>query len=244
MVEPTKLLGHIRYSMSRRGPLKNRKFVVTAGGTQEPIDPIRGIANRSSGKQGFALAQAALDRGAEVILISGPSVLPTPVGADRVNILTAEDMKIAVIESLPDSSALIMAAAVADFRPASPSNQKIKKSQGVPSLTLEATADILDAVAEVKSSHGYPQITVGFAAESQDLISNARHKLETKELDLIVANDISSAEAGFAVDTNRVTILDAGGGEEALPLMTKDEVSQFVLERVMGLLEVSGSDQY
>lgn len=244
MIEPAELLGHIRYSISRRGPLKNRKFVVTAGGTQEPIDPIRGIANRSSGKQGFALAQAALDRGAEVILISGPSHLPTPVGADRVNILTAEDMKAAVIESLPDSSALIMAAAVADFRPASPSNQKIKKSQGVPSLPLEATADILEAVAEVKSLHGYPQITVGFAAESQNLISNARHKLEAKGLDLIVANDISSAEAGFAVDTNRVTILDAGGGEEALPLMTKDEVAQFVLERVMGLLEVSGSDQY
>lgn len=244
MVEPAELLGHIRYSMSRGGPLKNKKFVVTAGGTQEPIDPIRGIANRSSGKQGFAMAQAALDRGAEVILISGPSHLPTPVGATRVNILTAEDMKAAVIESLPDSSALIMAAAVADFRPASPSNQKIKKSQGVPSLTLEPTADILEAVAEVKSSHGYPQITVGFAAESQDLLSNARHKLEVKVLDLIVANDISSAEAGFAVDTNRVTILDAGGGEEALPLMTKDEVAQFVLERVMGLLEVSGSDQY
>jgi len=244
MVEPAELLGHIRYSISRRGPLKNRKFIVTAGGTQEPIDPIRGIANRSSGKQGFALAQAALDRGAEVILISGPSHLSTPVGTDRVNILTAEDMKAAVIESLPDSSALIMAAAVADFRPASPSNQKIKKSQGVPSLPLEATADILEAVAEAKSSHGYPQITVGFAAESQELISNARDKLEAKGLDLIVANDISSTEAGFAVDTNRVTILDAGGGEEALPLMTKDEVAHFVLERVMGLLEVSGSDQY
>lgn len=241
MVEPDQLMGHIRYGISRNGPLKNKKFVVTAGGTHEPIDPIRGITNRSSGKQGFALAQSALDRGAEVTLIAGPTHLSTPGGADRVDVGTAEEMKVAVLESLPDSAALIMAAAVADFRPISQSSQKVKKDKGIPRLTLESTPDILESVAEIKSTHGYPQITVGFAAESQDLLRNARQKLEAKQLDLIVANDISSKDSGFAVDTNRVTILDAGGGEEELPLMTKSEVAQFVLERVLGLLGISGS---
>jgi phosphopantothenoylcysteine decarboxylase/phosphopantothenate--cysteine ligase len=242
MVEPDQLMGHIRYGISRNGPLKNKLFLVTAGGTHEPIDPIRGITNRSSGKQGFALAQSALDRGAEVTLIAGPTHLPTPGGADRVDVGTAQEMKVAVLESLPDSAALIMAAAVADFRPVSPSSQKVKKDKGIPALTLESTPDILESVAEIKSTHGYPQVTVGFAAESQDLLRNARQKLEAKQLDLIVANDISAQDAGFAVDTNRVTILDAGGGEEELPLLTKSEVAQFVLERVLGLLGVSGSN--
>ena len=120
-------------------------------------------------------------------------------------------------------------------------SEKIKKNQGIPALTLESTPDILVSVAEIKSTHGYPRVTVGFAAESQDLLRNARQKLEAKQLDLIVANDISAQDAGFAVDTNRVTILDAGGGEEELPLMTKFEVAQFVLERVLGLLGISGS---
>lgn len=244
MVEPVELMGHVRYAISRHGPLKNKKLVVTAGGTYEPIDPIRGISNRSSGKQGFALAQAALDRGADVILIAGPTHLSTPGGAERVDVRTAEEMKVAVLESLPDSAALIMAAAVADFRPVSPSPQKVKKDKGIPALTLEPTPDILESVAGVKSTHGYPQVTVGFAAESQDLLRNARQKLEAKQLDLIVANDISAVDAGFAVDTNRVTIIDAGGGEEELPVMAKFEVAQFVLERVLGLLGLSGSDQY
>ena len=244
MVEPIELMGHLRFTISRQGPLKNKKIIVTAGGTHEPIDPVRGITNRSSGKQGFAMAQAALDRGADVALISGPTHLPTPGGAERVDVGTAEEMKAAVLESLPESAALIMAAAVADFRPTSPSSQKVKKRKGIPELTLEATPDILEAVAELKSTHGYPQVIVGFAAESQDLLHNARKKLEEKQLELVVANDISALDAGFAVDTNRVTILDAGGGEEELPLMSKSDVAQTVLERVLGLLGLSGTDQY
>jgi phosphopantothenoylcysteine decarboxylase/phosphopantothenate--cysteine ligase len=135
-----------------------------------------------------------------------------------------------------------MAAAVADFRPVSPPEHKIKKDQGLPQISLEPTKDILEAVAELKSAYGYPQVTVGFAAESQDLLKNARSKLAAKGLDLIIANDISSLDAGFAVETNRVTILDAEGGEEALPLLTKDEVAQLILEKVLGLLDLSGSE--
>ncbi|MEE9188037.1 MAG: phosphopantothenoylcysteine decarboxylase, partial [Anaerolineales bacterium] len=195
-------------------------------------------------KQGFALAQAALDRGADVTLISGPTHLAPPIGVEQVEIRTAEEMRAAVLKAIPDSTALLMAAAVADFRPVTPTKEKIKKSAGVPKLELETTPDILAAVAEEKSKHGYPEITVGFAAESQDLLSNARQKLEAKQLDLIIANDISASDAGFAVDTNRVTILDAGGGEETLPLMSKDEVAQFIMERVIGLLSLSGSQQY
>jgi phosphopantothenoylcysteine decarboxylase/phosphopantothenate--cysteine ligase len=242
MVEPQVILGQIRYNLSRQGPLRNKKFIITAGGTFEPIDPVRGISNRSSGKQGFALAQAALDRGANVTLISAPTHLAAPTGADLVEITTAEEMKSAVLKSLPNSAALIMAAAVADYRPASPSTHKVKKSTGIPDISLVGTPDILTAVAMEKSKNGYPRVTVGFAAESQDLLNNARQKLEEKDLDLIIANDISAKDAGIAVDDNRVTILDAGGGQEDLPLMDKFDVAQHVLERVLGLLELSLND--
>lgn len=242
MVEPQMLLGHIRHALSRGGPLRKKKIVVTAGGTFEPIDPVRGITNRSSGKQGFALAQAALDRGAEVTLISGPTQLTAPVGAEFITITSAEEMKTAVLKSLPDTTALIMAAAVADYRPAKPSAQKVKKSSGIPEISLVGTTDILTAVAAEKSKKGYPTVTVGFAAESHDLINNARQKLEEKNLDLIVANDISAEDSGIAVDDNRVTIIDAGGGQEDLPLMDKFDVAQHVLERVLGLLGLSVND--
>lgn len=242
MVEPQVLLGQIRYTLSRKGSLSRRKIIVTAGGTFEPIDPVRGITNRSSGKQGYALAQAALDRGADVILISGPTQLAPPDGVEFIRITTAEEMKSAVIKSLPESTALIMAAAVADYRPASPLDQKVKKSSGVPEISLVETPDILTEVAKEKSKTGYPIVTVGFAAESQDLLKNARQKLEEKNLDLIIANDISTEDAGIAVDDNRVTILDAGGGQEDLPLMDKFDVAQHVLERVIGLLGLPGND--
>ena len=237
MVETIELLGHIRRALSRNGPLQGRKVIVTAGGTQEPIDPVRVIANRSSGKQGFALAQAALDLGAEVLLIAGPAALPTPTGADRQDVLTAQEMLEAVLAAVPGSDALLMAAAVADFRPAAPAVNKIKKESGLPEIRLEYTPDILRAVAEQKVRTGCPRVTVGFAAESQSLLENARAKLESKRLDLIAANDIRASDAGFSVDTNRVTLLDAQGGKESLPLLSKDEVAQAVLERVARLLE-------
>jgi phosphopantothenoylcysteine decarboxylase/phosphopantothenate--cysteine ligase len=243
MVEPFELLGHIRYALSQRGPLNGKKFIITAGRTFEPIDPVRGLTNRSSGKQGFALTQAALDRGADVVLITGPSNLATPSGAQRINIQTAGEMRDEVLQALPGASALIMAAAVADFRPSVTSEHKTKKIDGIPEIHLEPTPDILSEIRIEKEKNGYPLISVGFAAESRDLLDNAQRKLEAKQLDLIVANDISAADAGFAVDTNRVTILDAGGGKEILPLISKDEVAQFVLERIIGLLGLPGGDQ-
>lgn len=236
MVEPADLLGEIRLLLSQGGQLKGRHVVVTAGGTQEPIDPVRTITNRSSGKQGFALAQAALDLGAQVTLVTAPVHLATPSGAHRVDIRTAEEMKAAVLEACQNADALLMAAAVADFRPANAPAHKIKRSAGVPQISLEAAPDILAAVADLKNTSGCPRVVVGFAAESRDLLANARAKLAAKKLDLIVANDISASDAGFAVDTNRVTLLDAEGGEQPLALMGKTEVAEIVLSRVVDLL--------
>jgi len=236
MVEPLELLGQARLALARSGPLAGKKVVVTAGGTQEPIDPVRVIANRSSGKQGFELAQAALDLGADVTLIAGPVGLATPAGARRVDVHTAEEMLAAVMSSAPGAEVLIMAAAVADFRPISVSGNKIKKEGGVPQILLETTPDILASVAKEKAASGWPRLTVGFAAESQDLLDNARFKLERKRLDLIVANDILAADAGFGVDTNWVTLLHSNGKVEPLPLMSKAEVAEAILDRVVKAL--------
>jgi phosphopantothenoylcysteine decarboxylase/phosphopantothenate--cysteine ligase len=237
LVETTELVGHIRREFGQRGPLAGLKFTVTAGGTQEPIDAVRNLTNRSSGKQGFALAQAAIDRGAEVTLITAPSFLETPVGAHRINVRTASEMKDAVLQSIDKIDVLLMAAAVADFRPVEISTEKIKRRKGIPQIQLEPTEDILSLVAEVSRKSGWPRLIVGFAAESEDLVANARLKLEEKDLTLIVANDITTADAGFEVDTNQVTLIDAEGGVQELPLMTKTEVSQAVLQRIIQLLE-------
>ncbi len=237
MVEPDALVGMVRYLLTREGPLQGRRVLVTAGGTQEPIDPVRVVTNRSSGKQGFALAQAALDLGAEVTLVSGPTSLPAPVGAQRVDVRTADEMKDAVFQRLPDAEILLMAAAVADYRPVAQAQHKIKKGEGSWVLPLTRTDDILAAVAAQREAFPHLRLVVGFAAESQDLLKNARTKLAAKRLDLIVANDITAANAGFAVDTNRVTLLYADGQVEPLPLMSKAEVAHAVLVRAMVLLE-------
>ena len=236
MVEPLELLGHIRLALGRGGALAGRRVVVTAGGTQEPIDPVRAITNRSSGKQGFALAQAALDLGAQVTLIAGQVALPAPVGVERIDVHTAEEMLRAVLDSLPRADALVMAAAVADFRPEAQAGNKIKKEDGIPEIRLVNTPDILRAVARQKEETGWPHFTVGFAAELQHLLENARAKLAAKKLDLIVANDIGAADAGFAVDTNRVVLLYPDGRNEALPLMSKEEISQVVMQQLVALL--------
>lgn len=241
MVEPDEILGHVRLALGRKGPLAGRRIVVTAGGTQEPIDPVRFISNRSSGKQGFAVAQVALDRGAAVTLVAGPTALSAPIGARRVDVTTAAEMAEAVL-AVADADALIMAAAVADFRPAQAADQKIKKA-AVPLVELETTVDILSAVAERREATGRPTVVVGFAAESENLIENAREKVFRKKLSLIVANDISAKDAGFSVDTNRVTLIGSGGGVEPLPLMSKEQVAEVVLERVAGLLGPIGQIQ-
>jgi phosphopantothenoylcysteine decarboxylase/phosphopantothenate--cysteine ligase len=240
MTEPRELLGHIRYHLSRGGPLQGRKIIVTAGATREPVDPVRLLSNRSSGKQGFALAQAALDAGAEVVLIAAPTSLPVPIGVQHIPAQTAAEMTTAVLKACERADALLMAAAVADFRPAEAAQQKLKKEQGLPTLPLERTADILAAVSTQRKESGQPRVVVGFAAETEHLIENAQAKLEAKALDLIVANDVSSSDSGFGVDTNRVILLDAWGESQPLPLMSKMEVAERVIERVISLLAGRG----
>jgi phosphopantothenoylcysteine decarboxylase/phosphopantothenate--cysteine ligase len=237
LVEPEEIFGHIRVALGREGPLAGQKIVVTAGGTHESIDPVRVLANRSSGKQGFALAQAALDRGAEVVLIAGPVHLPTPVGAVRIDVVSADDMREAVMTECKDAIGLLMAAAVADFHPSYFGEEKIKRREGVPDLELAPTEDILMQVQKQRDKTGHPTVLVGFAAESEDLLNNAKAKLKEKDLALIVANDITATDAGFGVDTNRVTLVDREGGVQELPLMSKMEVAEIVLERVVKILE-------
>lgn len=232
MTEPLTLLGHIRHLLARNGPLQGHKIVVTAGGTREAVDPVRVLTNRSSGKQGVAIAQAALDAGGDVVLITTMD-LPVPVGAKPVAVETAAEMKEAVLAEARDADALIMAAAVADFRPAQVATQKIKKQSGVPTIELARNPDILLEIKAVRAHVGYPRVVVGFAAETENLLENAHAKLEAKGLDLIVANNVSAQDAGFAVDTNRVTLLRRGHAPETLPLMGKDEVAVRVIEEVI-----------
>jgi phosphopantothenoylcysteine decarboxylase/phosphopantothenate--cysteine ligase len=203
--------------------------VVSAGGTQEAIDPVRVITNHSSGKMGYALAEAARNRGAQVVLVAAPTGLPDPPLVRMVRVRSAQEMAEAVFQEVRQADALIMAAAVADYRPESAAEQKIKKSAGGLSLALSRTTDIL---ATAKGNF----VKVGFAAESQDLVENARAKVRSKNLDLIVANDITDPDSGFGVDTNKVTLIGRDLRAEELPVLTKYEVSQRILDRVRELL--------
>jgi phosphopantothenoylcysteine decarboxylase/phosphopantothenate--cysteine ligase len=229
LADTAKIIDTISKVLERDRDLAGKRIVVTAGGTQEPIDPVRHIGNRSSGKMGYAIAEAARDRGAEVKLITAPTSLLKPVGMEVVSVITATQMKEAVTKAVAQADALIMAAAVADYQPKTTAKAKIKKE--TPTLTLELirTPDILT---EVKGDF----LKVGFAAESEDIVANAKQKLEQKQLDLIVANDITDPSSGFEVDTNKVTLIDKQGNIEALPLMTKREVADRILDRVVGLL--------
>jgi phosphopantothenoylcysteine decarboxylase/phosphopantothenate--cysteine ligase len=223
------ILGAISQVVAPEGDLAGRKVVVTAGGTREPIDPVRYVGNYSSGKMGYAMAEAARDRGAEVVLVSAPTALPAPYGVRLEAMQRAAEMRDAVVRECRDAQALVMAAAVADYQPTSTAEQKMKRGAKTVSLELTPTPDIL-----AEAGKGF--IKVGFAAESEDLVANARQKLESKGLDLIVANDIAGPESALGADTNRVVILDRAGGEEQLPVMTKYEVAQRILDRVVELL--------
>ncbi len=238
MLEPAELLGHIRVVVGRKtGKLAGRKIVVTAGGTQEAIDPVRFITNRSSGKQGYAVAQAALDAGADVTLITTPTALTAPVDAKVVPVHSAQEMLEAVLDESMGADVLIMAAAVADFRPANVAGNKLKKRDGIPQIMLEAAPDILSTVASLKSGANRPHLVVGFAAESRDLLANASEKMLSKKLDMIVANDISATDAGFDVEENRVTLLTPDGQQEKLSLRSKFAVSEKIIVKLAGLLE-------
>jgi phosphopantothenoylcysteine decarboxylase/phosphopantothenate--cysteine ligase len=210
------------------GDLAGRRVVVSAGGTREPIDAVRVIANRSSGKQGYAIAAAALQRGATVTIVSTVD-LPVPVGADVRHVETAAQMQAAMDELAANADVVVMAAAVADFRPVIAAAGKLKKDAGVPQIALEPTPDILAGLGAAKRPG---QVLVGFAAETADLLANATAKLQRKHLDLIVANDVSAPGVGFQHDTNAVTILAADGSSVVIPLCDKSSVAHAVLDSV------------
>lgn len=230
LMETVDLLGHITTILGGNGDLAGRTIIVSAGGTQEPIDPVRVITNHSSGKMGYALAETARDRGARVILVSAPSNLRYPVGLDVIPVSTALEMRAVILDKVNDADVLIMASAVSDYRPTIPSPRKIKKTDNPYIMELTANPDIL---AEAQGAF----VKVGFAAETENLLDNARTKLEPKSLDLIVANDITDPDCGFSTDTNRVTLIRKDGSIKELPLMSKHDVAHHILNEVVGLLQ-------
>ena len=241
MVEPVEIVNTIRYHLSRGNPLNGKKIVITAGGTQEAVDPVRILTNYSSGKQGYAMAQAALDAGSDVTLISAPTSLTPPTGSTLIPVKSAEEMHTAVLEEIMDAQALIMAAAVSDFRPKVIKTEKIKKNLGLDVIKLKPTRDILKDVAEVKKTKKLDLKVIGFAAESKNLKVNAREKLNEKNMDMIIANDISDPQAGFIVDTNKVLLMYSDGSTEQLPMMSKNDVAEKVIQHLQSwLIEGAG----
>jgi phosphopantothenoylcysteine decarboxylase/phosphopantothenate--cysteine ligase len=236
LTEPKNILGWIGYQLTRGGPLAGKNVVVTAGGTLEDIDPVRFISNRSSGKQGYALAQAALFAGADVTLISGPTNIEPIYGTNIISIRSANEMYEETIQAGQKADVLIMAAAVSDFRPIQIETHKIKKHGASLSLHLERTTDILEAIAKLRMETKFPGFVVGFAAESENLLKNAQSKLVEKKLDMIVANDITSTDAGFGTDENRVSLLFQNGIREEFPLMTKTKVAEKIVQEIIQAL--------
>lgn len=229
LVEPSQLLGHISAILGKNGDLKGKKIVVSAGGTQEPIDPVRVITNHSSGKMGYAIAEAARDRGAEVVLITAPTSLPDPPLVIMKRVQTAQQMCNIVMSEVTNTDILIMSAAVADYRPTESANQKIKKSKTDLHIDLTKTEDILEKV-----SGNF--IKVGFSAESENLVANASEKIARKSLDLIVANDITDPDGGFGKDNNRVILIDKLMNQEELPLLSKYQVGSRILDKLLPML--------
>lgn len=237
--ETPTLIGAIRWALGREGILKGCRVLVTAGGTREAIDPVRYITNRSTGKQGYALAQAAIDAGASVTLISTVNSLPPPYGATLIPVETAEQMRDAVIAQLKETDILIMASAVADFRPSEFSAQKIKKSGDRSeqlTLVLGRNPDILEEARAYCEQANCDCVRVGFAAETEGMLANAYEKLIRKSLDMIIANDITCADTGFGSDTNRVVLVDREGNQQNVELMSKAKISEAIIKRVHGIL--------
>jgi phosphopantothenoylcysteine decarboxylase/phosphopantothenate--cysteine ligase len=237
LADPARIVEVVAAALAARRDLEGVRVLVTAGGTREPIDAVRYLGNRSSGKMGHALARVAHDRGAAVTLVTtrvdaGPFPFPTVV------VGTAEEMRAAVRSRFADSDVVVMAAAVADFRPKAPAEGKWKKDDGVPELVLEPTPDILAELGAAKAH----QLLVGFAAETGDVVVRAAAKLARKRLDLVVANDVSAPDAGFEVDTNRAVLLDSGGPVSETPLVTKAELAGIILDQVAARLGRAGRD--
>ncbi|MGH9180009.1 MAG: phosphopantothenoylcysteine decarboxylase, partial [Acidimicrobiales bacterium] len=235
LAEPAEILAAAEAAVAQYTPhsLDGLRVLVTAGGTREPLDAVRFLGNRSSGKQGHALAEAAAARGAAVTLVT-TTALPVPAGVAVVRVETAAEMERAVLEAAGTADVVVMAAAVADFRPKAPAGHKLKKADGVPDVVLEPTTDILAALGRAKRPG---QVLVGFAAETSDaeLVAAATEKLRAKHLDLVVANDVSAPDAGFDADTNRVVLVTADGSEQTVPLSDKRAVARAVLDAVAHL---------
>jgi phosphopantothenoylcysteine decarboxylase/phosphopantothenate--cysteine ligase len=235
MLEPHWIVEAIGRALGRDPRWDGLHVLVTAGPTREPIDPVRYVGNRSSGRMGHAIARAAWRRGAHVRLVSGPSSLEPPFGVEHVPVETARDMHLAVVDGVPAADVSIFAAAVSDFRPVDPVEQKLKRDASGGELTVVMTANP-DIAAETVALRKLGGIAVGFALETADLLANARRKIEAKRFDLLVANDATEEGAGFDSDTNRVTILARDGSQESLPLMSKNDVAEEILDRVDHLL--------
>jgi phosphopantothenoylcysteine decarboxylase/phosphopantothenate--cysteine ligase len=233
MLDPAMILEHVGRALSGPGPLRGRRVVVTAGPTREAIDPVRVLSNRSSGRMGYEIAAAAWRRGAIVHLISGPAILPPPPEVRIESVETADQMAKALEQALPGADVLVMAAAVADFKPASPRDRKLRRSEGLPAIPLEPAIDVLAAT---RAARPHELVAVGFALETGDGRASARRKLADKGLDMIVLNDATEAGSGFEVDTNHVILIDRNGNEEDVPLMRKSEVAEVLLDRIESFL--------
>jgi len=236
MSEPTEINEFARWLFSRKNPLSGKKILITAGGTREAIDPVRYISNHSSGKQGYTIAQAALDFGADVILVSAPSNLRAPYGCHLIQVQSAEEMYNAVMAEIESTDALIMSAAVADFKPEEMRKEKIKKEKGLTEIKLTKTRDIIAEAAQQKKSKKLKLKIIGFAAESENLKKNAMKKMTEKGMDMIVANDITDPQAGFSVDTNKALLIFSDGSTEQLPLLQKSEVAEKVIQHLANWL--------
>jgi phosphopantothenoylcysteine decarboxylase / phosphopantothenate---cysteine ligase len=240
LTEEATILEAIQAALAPRRDWQGHRILVSAGPTQEAIDPVRFISNRSSGKMGYAIAEAAQARGAQVVLVTGPTALQQPKGIEVVSVATAEEMMKALSSRLAWSTTVIMAAAVADFRPTNPALQKLKKQGRTgQTLELERTTDILASLSAQRTT----QLMVGFAAETSDLIAHAKRKLTEKGLDLIVANDVTTLGGGFGSDQNSATLIDREGALTELPLMPKRALADAILNRAQELLRVRQSNQ-
>lgn len=235
MLEPSEIVEHLGRALGADPAFQGRRVLVTAGPTREPLDPVRHLANRSSGRMGFALARAAWRRGAEVSLITGPSALGDPTGVSVTRVETAREMAARVEEEIPGADVALFAAAVSDYRPAEASGRKLKRSRDGEELEVGLVSNP-DVAADTRSLRKEGAVVVGFALESEDLVENARQKLEEKAFDLVVANPVGEEGAGFEAATNRVTLVGPQGELQALPVLSKDEVAEEILGRVAALL--------
>jgi phosphopantothenoylcysteine decarboxylase/phosphopantothenate--cysteine ligase len=239
MLEPWQIEEAIGRALGASPAFEGRRVLVTAGPTQEPIDPVRYVGNRSSGRMGYAIAQAAWRRGAEVTLVTGPSSLDAPFGVELVRVETAREMHDAVAARIGEADVSVFAAAVADFRPADPAGRKVKREETGPELAVSLTENP-DVAGDTRGARKAGAVAVGFALETDDLIANAKRKLAAKGFDLLVANDATQEGAGFGVATNRVTILGADGTADELPLQSKDSVAEALLDRIEVMLPAGG----